>query len=357
MPTINKKNTLTTNNPKGFSMLDRNEQPHDIGYSFKEEVLSRLKSTEWNRYPTDNYRSIEKKIADNCGLLSENIVLGSGSANIITTLLNYYALNNKDIIIAQPSYGLFDFHCRTYNIDYTPWFLTSDLEYDLKSIPKMTSNSVLLITTPNNPVGNSLSYEELDEILTTNPLATIIIDAVYFEFGSVDSMPLLKKHKNMIILRSFSKAFPLAGVRLGYLCAAPEITSVIRKLILQYSINHLSIVAAETLVSNDFFLNDAKKRVNTIKTERARLEYLINTEFDKNVLQAVHSEGNFLLVRVASEKTLECIMQRFDKKNIKVLNTSNFPLLNNSFRISIGSRQENDKLLLAVISACKKCYE
>lgn len=334
---------------KKYCYLDKNEQSCDVDKLLKAEVLNKLKKASWNRYPTNDYSYIEQQIALNCGLKPENIVLASGAANIITTMLNYYALNNKDIVIVQPSYRLFDFHCKTHNINYTPWDLTSDLEYDLKNIPKLTNNSVLLITSPNNPVGNSLKYDELESILKRNPNSIIVVDAVYQEFGETDITPLLNKHKNLIILRSFSKAFPFAGLRLGYLCANSDISNIFRKLILQYSINHFSIIAAETLLFNHEFVELSKQKIKLIKKERNWLYTSINNQFDKKVLSAVKSEGNFILVRVFLQKTFDNIMQEFQKQNIKILNTSNFPLLNNSFRVSIGSREENETILKSLL--------
>lgn len=159
-------------------LLDKNEQSDDVDMARKMEVLDHLLDAGWNRYPSaDNY-DIEADVAAYCGLQPENIVLSAGSANMITTLLNYFALNRKDIILTQPSYSLFEYHCKTYAIPYQAWKLPPELEYDCANMPVLDANSVLFITAPNNPVGNSISTETAEQIIRNHPESLIVVDAV-----------------------------------------------------------------------------------------------------------------------------------------------------------------------------------
>ena len=322
-------------------LLDKNEQSGDVDLALKMEVLDRLLETNWNRYPCADYKDIESKIAEYCGLQSDNIVLSAGSASMITTLLNYFALNHKKITITQPSYSLFDYHCKTYNIPYTPWFLTPELEYDYAELPQLGAESVLIITSPNNPVGNSIRPETLEYLLRSNPDSCIILDGVYSEFAETDFTPLVEKYENLIVLRSFSKAFPIAGLRLGYLCAAPKTAAIIKKLILQFSIAPFSLVFAREMLFNPTFIQDAKKRVQDIICERNKMYQALQKDFSSEVLQVFKSEGNFLLVRIHDRAHFDNLMEDFCRHGIKVLNTSGFPLLHNTFRVSIGNPYEN----------------
>jgi len=323
-------------------LLDKNEQADDLDFAFKKKVVERLLNTNWNRYPNADNREIETKVAEYSGLAPENIAISPGSASIITTLLNYFAINKKRIVITQPSYSLFDYHCNTYNIPYEAWHLTADLEYDYQNMPVLGANSVLIITSPNNPVGNTMDVAKLEHLLTTNPGSYVILDAVYCEFGDVDVTPLVKKHPNLIVLRSFSKAFPVAGLRLGYLCASPETAAIVKKLVLQFSLNHFTQVFAREMLADPAFMAAAKKRVRDIIAERERMHRLINRRFGSAILHAYRSEGNFLLVRVHERQAFENLMADLAKQGIKVLNTSGVPLLENTFRVSIGTPQENE---------------
>lgn len=325
--------------------LDKNEQPEDLSRALKQQVLERLLDTDWNRYPGADLSDIETSVARYCGLCPENIVLGPGSAAIITTLLNYFALNNKQIVIAQPGYTLFDYHCNTYNIAYEPWYLSADLEYDCEQLPALRPGSVLLLTTPNNPVGNSIRQEQLEQILAAHPGTLVVVDAVYAEFTDMDLAPLVGQYPNLIVLRSFSKAFPVAGLRLGYLCAEPQTAAILRKLMLQFSINHFTQVFAREVLFRPELLEASRRRVQAIVEERERLYRCLQQRLDGRVLKVFRSAGNFLLLRIFDDAAFARLLSDLAQHGVQVLNTSPFPLLRNTFRASVGSAAENDFFL------------
>jgi histidinol-phosphate aminotransferase len=106
--------------------------------------------------------------------------------------------------------------------------LDDNLNFNLKTLPALHSNSVLIITAPNNPTGTNISMKQLENILKQNPTALIVLDGVYCEFSKTDFTPLINQYENLMVLRSFSKAFPVAGLRLGYLCASATITANVK---------------------------------------------------------------------------------------------------------------------------------
>lgn len=326
-------------------LLDKNEQAADVDCLLKNKALNALMEANWNRYPTADNHDIEILVAQYCNLAPENIVLSPGSASLITTLLNYFALSRKRIVIAQPTYTLFDYHCKTFNIPYEAWMLNSDLEYDYDNMPTLGSGDVLIVTTPNNPVGNTFDPKKLEEILRANPESFIVVDAVYAEFCEHNYTAMVKQSPNLIVLRSFSKAFPVAGLRLGYGCAAPETAAILRKLMLQFSINHFTQVFARTILFNPEFQECSKKRVKTMIAERERLHLMLSTRFDRNTLKVFKSSGNFLLIRVQQDAAFQKLMKDLETSGIKVLNTCPFPLLRNTFRVSVGASAENDFFL------------
>lgn len=334
-------------------VLDKNEQSQDVERALKAKVLERLLHADWNRYPTADYRDIETKIAEYCRLSPENITLSAGSANSIVTLLNYFALNSKHIVIAQPTYSLFDYHCKTYSIPYTPWYLNERLEYDLGTLPTLGNNSVLIITSPNNPVGNCLTTEQLESILIANPESCVILDGVYCEFSSTDFTPLIKKYENLIVLRSFSKAFPIAGLRLGYVCAAPKIAATIKKLFLQFSITDFSLIFAREMLFSPEFMECSRKNVEDIISQRNTLAQSIKSRFKEDMVKVFPSEGNFLLVRVFNDNTFKRLMEDFADQGIKVLNTSSFAQLHNTFRVSVSTAEENHIFLTCMSNSLK----
>ncbi|MFN8366140.1 MAG: aminotransferase class I/II-fold pyridoxal phosphate-dependent enzyme [Candidatus Kapaibacterium sp.] len=330
--------------------LDKNEQPKDVELSLKVKIVESLLNANWNRYPSSDYKDIEANIAEYAGVSPENIVLSAGSASIITTLLDYFALNKKRIIITQPSYSLFDYHCKTYNIPYTPWLLNNALEYDLSLLPDLDANSVVIITAPNNPVGNSIKYSDVVTLLRNNPNALFIIDGVYTEFSSTDFTPLINEFNNLIVLRSFSKAFPIAGLRLGYLCATQSVAAIVKKLILQFSINNFSLIFAREILFTADFLKASKQKVNEIISERERMKNILHNHYSQSTITVFPSEGNFLLIRICNNNNFLKVTEALIQRGIKVLNTSNFILLENTIRISVGTAEENDAFLECMLN-------
>ncbi|MBL7772210.1 MAG: aminotransferase class I/II-fold pyridoxal phosphate-dependent enzyme [Chitinophagaceae bacterium] len=330
--------------------LDKNEQAVDISTNFKEQLLTNFCLQSWNRYPDMNLRDIEEKVALYCGLHHDNIVLSDGSASIITTLLNYFGLNGKHLVITQPSYSLFDYHCKTYNIPYEPWLLNNELQTDVRYMPKLSEQSVVFITSPNNPTGSSISILEVENLLKQYPSTLFIIDGVYTEFAQEDFTPLVLRFDNLMVLRSFSKAFPLAGLRLGYLCASKNLCHLVQKLLLPFSLNNFTIHVARELLFTSAFLNDSKERIQQIILERERMFTYLRERFNSEILTVYPSEGNFLLIRFTSKHLFEQGLAKLSDHGIKVLNTSSNVLLENTFRVSIGNRYENELFLQTMTS-------
>lgn len=332
-------------------LLDKNEQSLDVPAIIKQKMMASFMESNLNRYPSANLTSLEEKVAGYCGLQAENIALAPGSASIITTLLNYFAINRKRIIINQPSYSLFEYHCNTYNIPYEPWILNNELQFDVAEMPAPDANSVVIITSPNNPVGNAISPEELENLLTAHPDTLFILDAVYCEFGENDYTPWVHQFSNLLVLRSFSKAFPVAGIRLGYLCAQPAMVGMVKKLLLPFSINALTQIFAEKVLFDPCFMEDARSRVSQTIAERERLYSFIRLYFDAEIVKVHPSQGNFLLITLSSKTLHEKVISHLDEAGIKVLNTHGQKMLEQSIRVTIGTPNENDFLLDALVGA------
>lgn len=329
-------------------LLDKNEQSIDVDRSIKQKLYDSLQTKEWNRYPGQNLQSLEEKVAHYCGLEAKHIVLSSGSANLITTLLNYFGLQRKHIVITQPSYSLFDYHCKTYQINYEPCFLEDDLTFNLDLMPTLNDQSVVFITSPNNPTGNAISKAQLHTLLTCFPESLFIADAVYTEFANDDFTPLVLEFENLMVIRSFSKAFPIAGLRLGYLCAPPALASVVKKLVLQFSLNLFTITFAEELLFSHDFLEDSKQRISEIVKERERMISSLENLLQPTLLKVYPSQGNFILIRIGNNILFNQVKQEFNKKSIRILDTSSNYLLEHTLRISIGSNEENNLVLSSI---------
>lgn len=322
--------------------LNKNEQGQDTSPNVKNAVLQSLDNLSWNRYPEADQAVLFELIAAYAGVAPNQIALGAGAASLIGNLLNYFAINGYQIIIPEPSYAFFNHHCKAYNIPYTPWVLNSEQQYDIKNLPGITDKSVLFIVSPNNPVGNTFSEDKLRFLLKKHPKTIVVLDAVYQEYGKNNFTPLINEYENLLVLRSFSKAFPAAGLRLGYLCGQARVITPYKKLVLPYSINLFSQSYAKKLLSTPNFLKAELLNVEKTLILRTQLYDKLLNEFNASQLHVFPSEGNFLLIQFASGAYFIDATLELDKCNIDVLNTSNHKNLEHSIRVSIGSEEEMD---------------
>jgi histidinol-phosphate aminotransferase len=322
------------------TLLNKNEQSCDTSPKVKRAVLESLKSRSWNRYPEAESTLLNELVAAYAGVAADQIALGAGAASLLGNLLNYFAINGWQIIIPEPSYAFFNHHCKAYNISYTAWGLNHELQYDLNNLPELTEKTVVFIVSPNNPVGNTFPEDKLRFLLKKYPKTIIVLDAVYQEYGKNNFTPLINEYDNLLVLRSFSKAFPAAGLRLGYLCGQAQVISQYKKLVLPYSINHFSQSYAKKLLSMPDLLKAELLNIEkTLYLRKQIYEKLLN-EFDTSQLRVFPSEGNFLLLQFTSAAAFSKAVLELNTCNIEVLNTSNHKKLDYSIRVSIGSDNE-----------------
>lgn len=326
--------------------LHRNEAAFEIEQYIKNDILNEVSKLDWSNYPTPYYTELEDLIAKYQGVDKDQIALAAGSANLITTLLNYAAINKNQIVIAQPSFSLYEFHCKTYGITYETWKLNKDLEYDISLLPKLKPISIVLFASPNNPVGNIISQEDLEYMLKTFQQTFFIVDEVYYEFSEISFSPLIKKYPNLILLRSFSKSFSAAGLRIGYLLSQQSNTEHIRKLILPFSLNYLSMIFIQKVLSNDDIISQINLRIEYTKLEKLRIESELKSIDPLEDKYHIHQTyGNFCLILFKNETVFNLANKLLSEADIELLDLSKTPMLANSMRMTIGQKTENDAVL------------
>jgi len=342
---------ISKQNNSSLHKLDKNEHVFDINDNFKELVFNALSNQSWNRYPTLDYSNIESGLASYCNLKAGKIVLAPGAASILSAILNYYSINGFKINILQPSYAFMTFHCQSFNIPYTPWWLDEDFSFNLDALPHLDERSLLIFASPNNPTGSVLSMEDMKKLLRKYPTTTVVLDAVYQEYGDIDYTPLVGEFDNLMIVRSFSKAFPAAGLRLGYLCAGERLGNLVKKLILPYSINHFAFEFASILMNNPEILNGEIAKITQIKEHRDLFYKRLKTSFSEDKLKVYPSAGNFFLLKIADDDIFERFITLLNTKGIKVLETHKQKELSNTIRLSIGLPQEMDEVFECLTGA------
>ncbi|MCD6143855.1 histidinol-phosphate transaminase [Thermococcus sp.] len=304
--------------------LDKNENPFDIPTEIKEEILEELKNIPFNRYPHITADPLREKIAEFLGFEKGNIIVGNGSDELISLILKLF--EGDHIVISSPTFGMYDFFAKLEGIDLVD--VPLDERFKLQNVEDYAENAkAIFICSPNNPTGNTQEREKIISILETG--APVVLDEAYIEFAEGSNVDLVNEYDNLIVLRTFSKAFGLAGVRVGYAVTSKEIIDYLNRIKPPFALNSLSMRIAElTLDHYDL----VKQNINYIIKERDR----IYKEFKGYVYP---SEANFLLMKLnAYEFLLE--------KGIVVRKLGG--RLDGHIRVTIGKKEENDELIKAL---------
>ena len=308
--------------------LDANENPFNGPY---------------NRYPDPLQTEVKKRISRIKEVRIENIFLGNGSDEAIDLLIRAFCEPRTDNIVSiEPSYGMYEVCARISDVDFKKVLLTEDFQLKtgeiLKTINKNTK--LIFLCSPNNPTGNSFNKHDIITILQ-NFDGLVIIDEAYIDFSTQESLlSVLDESKNLVVLQTFSKAWGLAGIRLGMAFAGDDIVKVLNKIKYPYNINSLTLEKA-----NEALINDRTKKIWI--TEILKAKELLTDELSNIpvVTKVYPSDANFILVRVSFAKN---IYKYLVDKKIIVRDRSNVILCEGCLRITVGTKDENSLLIDAL---------
>lgn len=334
--------------PQALAKLDQNESPFDWPIAIKKLIAERLVATPWNRYPDPFSQSLTAKLGAAIGVNPTSIVTGPGSNYLIPLLMDAMVpqLRGK-LVIARPSFALFEEHARYSGYAYEPWLLDDDLEYDMAALPDLPPGSLLIFASPNNPTGSRLPLSSLKTLLAANPQSLVVADEAYFEFAGDSAQELLRDYSNLLIVRTLSKTLAAAGVRLGYLIGPANMIALLAKKRLPYLLNHFTVTAAEVLLTSEEMKAFMGKHVAHVLAERARVFEALTTIGASRGVVIKDSATNFLLLRCPDQNTCDQVYQGLLQMGVIVRNISKGPKLAGCLRVTIGSVTENDLLLQA----------
>ena len=323
------------NNP-GLVLLDANE--NNFGSTFEE-----IPGLELNRYPDPRQNEMRELIEKTFGISRGKLFFGVGSDEIIDLLTRIFCEPGKDnAIIPSPTFGMYKACCDINNIEAREIQLNDNFQIDKGIIESNYDKNTKLIflCSPNNPTGSLLNKDGIIS-LCKNYNAIVIVDEAYIDFANGGSVAdEVNNYPNLVVLRTFSKAWGLAGIRLGYSIANPAITEILFKVKTPYNINSLTRYAFQKAIENS---GKKDKYVASIIKERERVKSQL--ECNKGVLKIFDSDSNYLLVKVGDARTFQ---KKLADKGVIVRDRSSQPKLEGCVRISIGTEKENDLLLKAI---------
>jgi len=308
--------------------LDANENPFENGV---------------NRYPDPQQTTVKKELSSLKNIPIDQILLGNGSDEVLDLIYRAFCEPKLDSVITlPPTYGMYKVLANINNIEEKEVFLNESFEPKVEEILKAANENskILFLCSPNNPSGNSFSNEAVEELLIKfNGL--VVIDEAYIDFSAQQSwLTRLNEFPNLIITQTLSKAYGMAGIRLGICYASTEIITVLNKLKPPYNVNELT---QQKALKRLLTKNKVQNEINDILEQRSKLiEKLKEISFVEKIYP---TDANFVLVKV------DDAVKRYNQlieRGIVIRNRTTQPLCENTLRFTIGTKNENKLLMKAL---------
>lgn len=319
--------------------LNQNESPYDVPRELKDEVLARIAQMPWNLYPDFESTTLRIALANAYALQPEQILVGNGSNELLGAAIGAFVGPGTPVVFPRPTFTLYEKLIAIAGgfpvpIEFDPDSGTLPLD-DMLRVLGSLEGAVAIFCSPNNPTGGVMPRGGLERLLATG--ATVLFDRAYADFAgdfANDVLPPL--HDRLVTFSTFSKAWGLAGLRVGWLAATAAACREIRKVKLPYSLNIVSeTIAATALARRE--LRDGN--VARIVAERERVFAAMRAN---RAITPFPSAANFIAFR--GDLTLE----DFHRRGILVRDVSAYPRMRNCLRVSIGTREQNDRFLTAL---------
>ena len=322
--------------------INQNENPFDMPEEIKQEVSRRLGSRAWSRYPDFVPSELLERLASFAGWKPEGTLAGNGSNELIQATLMVTVSAGTRVLIPEPTFTLYRQIVTVLGGEVLSVPLTHELQFDVEAIRERAITGradLIILCSPNNPTGCRISEEDLTK-LARDFDGLIVVDEAYHEFSRRTVVPLLASTANLIVLRTFSKAMAMAGLRVGYLLASPELAREVHKATLPYNLNFVSATAAQVAIERYDLL---KPQIELIISERERLLASLGAI---RGIEPVGSAANFIVARtpLSPRKLFDELLAR----DILVRDVSRYPMLAEYFRLSVGAPEENDRLISAL---------
>ncbi len=300
-----------------------------------------------NRYPDSYQKELKQKLSAYKNIPTENIFIGNGSDEIID--LTYRIFCNPEIdkaLTFTPTFGMYQVASDINNIELIKLPLDDDFQINVENLKPYLNDEklkLIFICSPNNPTGNCFIEKDIDFILK-NFKGIVIIDEAYIDFSTTESwLKVLNQFPNLIITQTLSKAWALASARVGIAYASTEILQLLNKVKMPYNISKLNQQAAIDALDNE---SEFKKNIEIILNEK---EYLIQKLNQMESVKKIYpSDANFLLVEFDdANKTYQDLVFQ------KIITRNRHKLVNNAIRITVGTPNENEKLINGLLSISK----
>lgn len=325
--------------------LDQNENPYEIASELKEKIVRRILERDWARYPEFVPEETIRRLAAFAGWREDGILVGNGSNELIYVTLIATAGPGRRVAIPQPTFAVYKLMASILGASVEEVLLNpEDLSFDVDAVAAAAAGAdVVVLCSPNSPTGSALTVDQVRQILDA-ARGLVVVDEAYHEFSGQTSISLMDQYDRLVLLRTFSKARALAGLRFGYLLGNPAVVSELRKAQLPYSVNIFTLAAAEVLMEESSA--SVTDSVSRLVEERDRLARELAK---RSGVEVFPSQANFLLFR--TPYPARSLFDSLYGSGVLVRDVSRYPLLERALRVSVGTPEENGRFLSALDAA------
>lgn len=318
-----------------YVKLNTNESPFPPSQGVIDRV-SKEEISKLNLYPDPECKALKDKIAALYGFESENIFISNGSDEILSFSFMAFCSEENGAVFPNISYGFYKVYGDLYGVDYKEAPLNDDFTVNVNDY--LNTNKTVVIANPNAPTGLSLSVEDIEKIVKSNPKNVVLIDEAYVDFGGKSCVELVRKYENLLVVRTYSKSRSMAGARLGFAIGSKALIDDLNRIKYStnpYNINRLTLAAGEAAIDdNSYYVERCKEIVEIREYSKKRLSELGFTYLD--------SDTNFIFAKF-DKISGEEYYKKLKYNGVLVRHFSN-PIITDFVRITVGTRSQMDRL-------------
>ena len=340
-PEVRAATGYTLQAPAAARKLNQNESPYDVPAAVKSAVLDRARQTVWNRYPAFAPTELLARIAARHDWTPEGVLVGNGSNELIQATLAVTIGLGTVVVTPVPTFALYRLLTTVHGGRHVGVPLGPRFEFDLDALVDAAREhraAVIVINTPNSPTGTPLPDDGVRRLLRETQ-ALVVVDEAYQDFGGPTAVPLLAEHPRLVVLRTFSKAMAMAGLRFGYVLAHPAVARELAKAKLPYNVNQITLAAAHAALDHSTAFEELVARVrrsrDRLTAELARIPGLV----------AFPTAANFVLIRCTTLPAAEVFRRLVEEHGILVRDVSSGPGLAECLRITVGTDEDVDAVV------------
>ena len=343
-PAVRDRSEYIVDMPEGIDVkLNQNESPFDLPAGLKQELLDAHAQVQMNRYPSEQPEALRHALAEYDGVNPDQILVGNGSNEITYTFGLAFLDPGDPVVLPRPMFSLYEKVMRLQEADLTIVPPQDDFGFDADALATAAAETdavLTILTTPNNPTGLAMTLDELEQVVTASS-GFVVIDEAYVEFNPEGTaIDLLEQHPNVLILRTLSKGFGLAGARLGYLLAHPAVVTELMKARLPFMVDRFAEQTALAVLRRPDLIEDRVSRIEaSITTLTEALQAMEGVE-------VVPSQANFVIF--TTPLPADTLQDRLADRGVLVRNMGGYPELEGYLRVSAGTEEENNAFLDAL---------